>query len=79
MKTSFVYHLTGLAIAIPICLLFWQLFSYAVDRVEIVECLKLERYSIEFAPHFTMTDYESAMCKSHGFDIQTFNPSYESE
>lgn len=41
----------------------------SMDRQEIVECNKLKEYSVQYAPHFYLTQWEKEMCDHHNIKI----------
>lgn len=70
-------HLMDLSIKTSFALLFigfiflvGKLSMTAIAQTEVVECLKLERDSREITDSvFYLTEWQSEMCKSHGFTI----------
>lgn len=79
MKDNIVYNLIGLAIALPVLFLIWQLFNFALDRNEIAECIQLEQQSVEYGDKFFLAEWQRQMCESHDFQIREFKPNYESQ
>lgn len=57
-----------IAIVIVVSSLAFVALLYGIEKVEIVECLKLQRYAEQFQS-FHLTVQESEMCLRHAIEI----------
>lgn len=58
----------SVAVTSLLLLVLVQATLYAVDKSEVVECLKLQSYSQEY-PQFYLTESENAMCLQNAIVI----------
>lgn len=60
---------TGIIAIGALALLWAGVATIGIEKSETASCLRLERQSESFAPHFYLTHYEKEMCDARGITI----------
>jgi hypothetical protein len=69
MNKKLAHVLTIVFIGVCAWVFFVGVALQGIDKEEVVYCNRIEGYSKEY-DNFTITKWESEMCKAHGFNIK---------